>query len=706
MQIIQVIGVLFLLILFFYYLGYGVTKILLPTNLLKYEVWLMPWIGILTWICSGVILSMLGFTSKTITVMVCIGAAFLGAYVWKKGNLKLQWNKEYDPYIGLIVLLSIIVSILPIFNSSFGLTTFSIGNHDPWSYASLADYLKNYGLMDKVKSDPLYPITTHLPLLTSRSGTFLLLSISSSLFGLKSYQIFSLLNAVISSLIPPLLYVLWSSRQKTKKIFIIFMLLLTVFNVNLVYILYHGFFGQLLFQGIFLLTLIFFLGLLDSDSKDRKKYIITLGLLVASYFNIYSEGLAFIILPVALFFVYKAFQNPIAAKNLVLPLVLISLIAVIINPISFFYAIKTLMSQATVVAGWNLPHYLLIHEALGFWSIFYVIPQHTVRILFSITVLVIISIGWKNMRDKELFISLLFCFITILSWLAFDRKYSYGYFKAMTFFIPILIWIFVIGLENVINKIKFQSVAYILLISLLGLSIASLATVVIPAFKNVMVVNAEIKQLEQINQNPNITKPIYIKETNYWHQLWGVYFLNNKKLILSSHNVYLGSINPVDMVPNDTLILYRKETDILDPPVKSSLFSGTSFNLAVPLIGAKLNDLWYELETWPNVGSMRWIQQGGGIEIQSSKKQTLVMKFNAISINGSQALNIYNNGLLVKTVTVMDGRLQKFSIPLTISEANNSIIFKVDNEVKPHSTSDPRLLSIAFGNIGFSEYRP
>lgn len=126
--------------------------------------------GIVTWICIGVILSMLGFASKTITVMVCIGAAFLGAYVWKKGNLKLHWNKEYDPYIGLIVLLSIIVSILPIFNSSFGLTTFSIGNHDPWSYASLADHLKNYGLMDKVKFDPLYPITTHLSLLTSRSG--------------------------------------------------------------------------------------------------------------------------------------------------------------------------------------------------------------------------------------------------------------------------------------------------------------------------------------------------------------------------------------------------------------------------------------------------------------------------------------------------------------------------------------------------------
>lgn len=265
------------------------------------------------------------------------------------------------------------------------------------------------------------------------------------------------------------------------------MLLLAVFNVNLVYVLYHGFVSQLLFQGIFLLTLIFFMSLLDSDSKDRKKYIIILGLLIASSFNIYSEGLAFIILPVALYFIYKAFQNPKAAKNLVLPLVLMSLIAVIINPLSFFYAIKTVMSQATVVAG----------------------------------------------------------------------------------------------------------------------------------------------------------------------------------------------------------------------------FSGTSFNLAVPLIGAKLNDLWYELETWPNVGSMRWIQPGGGIEIQSSKKQTLVMKFNAISINGSQALNIYNNGLLVKTVTVMDGRLQNFSIPLTISEANNSIIFKVDNEVKPHSTSDPRLLSIAFGKIGFSEeYRP
>ena len=123
------------------------------------------------------------------------------------------------------------------------------------------------------------------------------------LFNLRGYQLLTIVQTVLFSVAIPLVYVfyriLYKERSSAEALIAVIMVGL---NVNLLYYLYHNFFGQILFLGLYLFLILVFL---VSDRKPLSHIIA--GAAFAALFYSYHEAAIFIVLPVVFLAYYQIF---------------------------------------------------------------------------------------------------------------------------------------------------------------------------------------------------------------------------------------------------------------------------------------------------------------------------------------------------------------------------------------------------------------
>ncbi|MBI5122981.1 hypothetical protein HZA75_03935 [Candidatus Roizmanbacteria bacterium] len=574
---VQIILYPILTVIVLLFLGYGITNLLMPLKLESYRFWLYPWFAIVFIIFSFVILSFLGFSIQSFAFIAIPFLTFLNIFVFvKKDKFKINLSLQ-DLIIFLFLVINIIFNLSPLIRRDKFMTSISLGNNDVIAYVVTADYLVNHSLLEnfatpKSISNPQHSSSANLIQGLYRWGEGIISGFLLNIFGLQGYQYVYILQVVLFALAIPLLYLIFKLIYKPSFYGMILTIIIMGFNVNLLYILYHDFFGQVLYWGLQLFIMFFIFSYFDSDKNitDRyNAYDLIIGTSIAVLIFSYHEAMVFIIAPLIIFFIFKLIARKDIYKDWV-SIAKIFLTTFLISSYTIFMAFiydyfQSFGANRNQPIGWQLFRnkipYANPFEALGFWSIhnFEPMPAILAIVLSVITVLVIIK-GILKSKQKSLIISYIFIFSLFYYWTAVDQRNFFAYNRALTFSLPFVIILFSIGLISLYEKNKyFWSIIIAALICLEFWSAVNLNKRFIREHLSVDKSFVSILDIKRKNINEPIYAESSIEEaTPLWKQLWTNYFLYFKGM--SSTPTLLNNGQYENKIPNGSLILISKAT--------------------------------------------------------------------------------------------------------------------------------------------------
>ena len=563
----------FINIVVLFLLGFGLTFLILPKSLRPFWLWLSPWTTIITAIFYFVVTSLFGLSMKQTFISYIIICLSAGIYVLVKIKPVIIVNKKEDFILAIIVGLTLVLNLSPLIRHDKMLTSVSMGNNDIIVYVSTGDYLKNHSIGESFKTKVEEAIGTLLQG-GYRWGTPVVNSFFLMLLNLQGYQYTYISQVVIFSLFLPLLYILFKILfGKSNLMGLIIVGIFTGFNANLLYMLYHNFFGQILFWGIEMLLFIFFYSYFDSSKIKINKFNIhdfILGILITILYFSYHEPAIFILAPLGIFLLMIFFLKKNHFKHYFIALLKISLISVITGSTSIIHAIivdykQAFMGDPNQAIGWQLFRskipYANPFEAMGFWSIHNFKPMPTIlAITLSAIVILIIIKGVLKSKYKILTISYLLLFSLFYYWTGISKHNFFSYNRALTYTLPFIIVLFSIGLTSLYQKQKyFWSFIIVILISLELWSAVNLNKRFIKEHLSIEKSYISILDLKE----KNIKEPIYVESfideiTPLWKRLWISHFLYSKNITpmptIFNNNQF------ENKVPNNGLVLISKPT--------------------------------------------------------------------------------------------------------------------------------------------------
>ncbi len=557
-------------------LGFGLSYFFVPNRWKQYSFWLAPWFAIIFLITTLIFLNIATITvSQSSWVLAIILSALTLITVFLKKN-KPQYVLKRDSVVAFFVVISMIFNLISLLKYEKNLTTVSLGNNDAVNYAFSAEIIKN-NLISSTSQLKVESVD-HMFNEIYRWGPPVLESFFLTIFNLQGYQYTYVIQVVLFALIIPLVYILLQLLYKKLALLsFIFVLIITVFNVNLLYILYHNFFGQVLFWGLQLFIIIYFLFYLSSSKTKRSffnKDEIVIGLTLAVVAMTYSEGILFIILP---WIGYLCLQFIIFRKNITSYLIFSAkalAIAISINIVNIVPIIRRISglinSSGSEPIGWepfrsNIP-FPNPYEILGFYSIHSFEPLYIYfAVLISLLVVIVIVYGLLKSKFKSFVFSFFIFYIAVYFWTGIYRHNYFEYYKSVTYTLFLLLILFTIGLCKVSKKRK--SITIIVAVLLVGLEIFSAVKLNKKMNQYRLSADASLISLASLNQEFKIEENIYsptllIDEGSIWPRLWREYFLYPRKLIDTpkSYSIYSNKI------PTSSLVLLPKKSEKFNIP--------------------------------------------------------------------------------------------------------------------------------------------
>ncbi|MFZ3171879.1 MAG: hypothetical protein WA118_07865 [Carboxydocellales bacterium] len=700
----SIIFVSLAIIVLLYFVGYGITKLLLPDILKEHEFWLTPWIGTIFFTSLLVIFSLMGI-SINISAYLIILLSFICLFACWLLKIKITpyFNWENEWFILVIVIISILFNLLSLLKHGI-VTTVSFGNLDPIHYSLVADYLIDNSIFTKINDNQLYPampVIKHITQIVERWGSYVIISFFSVLLNLKAYQVYTILTVVFNALIPPLVLVLAKKVYPITKIQSFIILILSAFNINLLYILYHAFFGQIIFEGILILLITLTITYISSNmaTKGINKFDILIGCGVSSLTSIYAEGTAFIILPVILYTIIQLIIKR-SISNIFYKIFKVAILTMIINPIAVYMGLKTTLAQLGSIAGWNMNRFANPYETLGLYNVHYfpALPYPVAIILSSIVVSVGLY-GLYKIKNKLIYCSMLSFYLCIIFWVGFIKNYNYGYYKALTFTLFVFIIIFSIGYSELLGKIKSNIMRISCIVLLLSLVMISAISLNLAMIKSHLVVDQSLISLSEVNGDKKVKDIIYLLEKDLWRQAWVVYFLKDKRLKLSptQSSYFPGNAYP-SIDENDLVLSYKENNFIRKVNYQRVLWQKESATLGVFDTGYIYKDNWWEPEI--NGLAYRWMNQDGSIEITSAKDQEKNIYLSMFSYLKPRNMEVSVNNKLMG-IRQIQVNLTNIEVPIKLSKGKN--IIKIHSVEKPdRPENDNRFLSLAITNIAIN----
>lgn len=573
----------FLTIFTLFFLGYGLTLLLIPNKLKSYAFWLSPWFSVFFLILFLVIFGFLGFSVRQISSIIVIFLLMLNAFVFFKKKLKYKFNLLQDVLIGIIIVISIFFNCSPLITKVKSLTTISFGNNDVVTYAMVPDYLISHSIAENffAKNDPKKPVDPVTQMISKNyRWSPIIVSFFLNIFNFQGYQYVYLFETILFSLAIPLVYLLFKILYNDNFLGIIFCIFLYTFNVNLLYILFHDFFGQVFFWGIEIFLIIFLFSYLSGKeikSRDSLKYNFIIGLTLSVLFYSYHEAAIFIIAPLFLFFFFRSFVKTDFSYYL-RNFIIIFFITCLTSFISIINAIKIDFMQAFISnsgqpIGWQLFRskipYANPYEALGFYSIHSFEPLPTIiAVILSLLIVSILVRGIMKSKGKALLMSFLIIYLLFYYWTVISQHNFFAYNRALTYTLPLIIVIFTIGLVNLFSEKKINKIGVyisILLIVLILYSAKKLNNRFITEYISVSKDYISLKNIQ--NSRKFIKEPLYIENDvdlsiPYWNSIWIHYFLNLNKFPIPPIIFKTGKVE----VPENSLVLIHKPTTYIYAP--------------------------------------------------------------------------------------------------------------------------------------------
>jgi len=567
-----------------YYMGFGVSKLILPHEFRKNEFLIIPFIGLAILTTIPYYFAYFGINSKiSLLILLLISSIINYIEIRKKPRIELNINEIFIPII--IAFIVLLIALSPLID--VGYLTVIGANGDAMTHCLVSEYLENNGTSppDTTPSQPdliiiKHRLTSHYPL-----GFHFFQSFINILSGTRAYANFSVLTGLFLSLNILSTYIFSRHITADKKTSVLAIALMA-FNSVLFWVHYDDFGPNLL--GVSLMPLAMSATLIALKSHTKKSLIFS-SLLLAATFSTYSEAAYFIIIPVIFFIIIKSLIIKSVQLEYILKFSSIIIFAATFNLISSFWLLtsifnrfltilKTLIltayinSPITYTADkstikivdngniWHIIHIERIYGLLPFRTALietYGILDSNVIILTIISIIisiVCISLyGLYNATKKLELISAIIPSIAIYSLLIYIY-YPYWYFKVLTltmflFFVPLAIGIKRLYQSN--DILKLTSVVFVLIF--MFLNIYSLHVLTESVSKNGIVVDREYIEAASVLNNQASQKSKILIMSNKYQPVddWSPYFFQTFHIFTNS--VYHRNIKYMAINPNSDL---------------------------------------------------------------------------------------------------------------------------------------------------------
>lgn len=722
---------------FIFFLGYGLTQLILPKQLKKYSLWLSPWILFITIIVFITLLSLSGVTTRISTLLSTIVLSLLTFYtIYKKKLYKIDIKR--DLIITIFIFVSLTLNLSPLIKRDKFLTTISLGNNDVIAYTLSADYLKNNSIAKSFKENVILSID-NLIHDGFRWGPSINEAFFLNILNLEAYQYTYLFEIILYALMIPLVYILFEILFSPSISILIVLLGLVVFNANLLYMLYHNFFGLVTYWGISLfLMILLFIKYGEYNSKyfefNYQEILISITL-TALYFS-YHEGAIFILFPMFLYlitlFVLK--KNYFGYFK---SLFRIGLFSFLLGSISIINALIFDFGQAFIgnpnqPIGWQLFRnkypFANPFEMIGLYSIHNFDPlPNLIALVLSLLTVYIIFYGFIKSKYKYFLLTFLITDLLFFYWMGIHNNNFFDFNRVVTYTLPIFLIIFSGGLLHLLKNKKYLKYFSLLLIFLLVFySGIKLNKRFISERVSVDRSFVSLKSMKSLD----IKEPIYAggaldDSMPLWYQIWIGYFVYPSVKDITIPNRYL--ISKYDnKVPDNSLVLLQKPAPFINPTkllLKNIIWENKFFKLGRVCNSIKcLTESKYDLSNVVvgvnnNEDSLMvsgWSTKEGDFRWANSLVSTLrlVTKYNKIpskfvvvanSLANPQKMEIYINEILIgKTKIGTELKSYIFNLPILLNPGVQKIEFKFSNLYKPVDLGlslDNRELSVNFRRI-------
>lgn len=602
----EIIIILFKIIFILFFVGYGFTAIFIPEKLRRDAFWLSPWFGTIFIAVFGVILSMAKIPILQAKYVIIIASTILFLLaVYNKKSL-FHFSKE-TIILGFFTAISILFNLYPLLTKAGFPTTISLGNLDPISYVHTADYLVNHTVFDGGTFEHYKPFlwaTGDLLHNGYRWGTPMVLGFLSNIFGLKSYQVYSILITIFFGLSFPVTFILAKQIIKKEESYILlFLIFLTqAFNSTMLYMLYNVFFAQFIFLGIFITTLILLHAYFSENNnifRSLNKYDFLVAICLSSLTTLYVEGIFFIIIPLFIFIFLKLLKKEYSFLFYGLKIILL---LIVINPVTFGNALdvnyRVFMSTTKIgVIGWDKIRYAKPLEIIGFYNLYFSrqIPFFAELVVSGILIGVMI-LGFFKSKKKLFIASYTGFFVFLYLVFAFYFKNFFTYHRTITytsFFISIL---FSCGMLSIFDLLKNKFYTVLIIISLALMTTRSSYRTIYQFYWHPRIVDKSLISLTELSSNKSINKPFYtsdvfLGEYDLWKRLWREYMLSDKQIVtIQNYTTEKDYLKDIKLVLSEKNYLERDEKKIV---YKNTVWNNKYYQLGeiVPIDVAKMLQL-------------------------------------------------------------------------------------------------------------------
>jgi len=559
-----------------FFTGLGLSILLIPEKLYKYFLWFCPWFGVLliTLLSVAISLARIPMTSGKYIIIIAAIILLFFSLIFKK---KIIIFSKENFILGLLTGLIILINIFPLLYKVRFPTSISFGNLDIITYSNVSDFLINHSIVEAkeiIYFKPAMWSVTDFILFSYRWGSPLLLSFFSSFFNVRTYQVFYILLILFFGLSFPLVYILTQILYQSKKYLLMTLTFITYgLNVTILYMLYHVFFGQFIFLGLYVLITVFFYSYISEKKTNSiipNLYEISMALIIAAVSTIYPEGFLFILAPLSTFVFFNMFFNKKRFYYL-LSLLKSLIVACIISPITIGTCIREnirmFFSTIGVTSiGWENIRNASPIEIIGLYNLNYsrILPL-ILLIISGLFVSLVWIIGLIKIKNRLLII------INLLMATSFFIMYRYispnffTYHRAVTYTIFFFTILFSVGIATIFSLFKNKFIKLIIICIFLALVIRSTYRTLNLFYIHCQIIDRPLASLEELNSNKQIKEPfftadVYLGEYNMWRRLWQEYFLKDKSIVsLQNYNsIEINKLKKVNLVLAEKSFMERE----------------------------------------------------------------------------------------------------------------------------------------------------
>ena len=441
-------------------------------------------------------------------------------------------------------LATLLLALYPLLCLHEGLTTVSLGNIDPVTYAATARFLETGSIRHPPVCDVSRPLTckvNHEIVWNSRPGTFLLISLLTGLFHLQTYEILTVLLAVVLALTPPVVGI-FVKVVSGNRLAALIALLMSALSVNQLYFFYQGFAGQVFGEGCLIIAFIL-LWKAESDQKHWSSYAFILGLTISAMLELYQEDVPFFLIPWSVYFVLQLLIAKTPRWRLACRYASPVGIAFALDPFAFWYCLVWLRSLTTIF-GWPMPRWALPADVIGLMNVYLPGGSERAAAIASIPVVCLALWGFLNWCKPGLTLSVTSTALALLLYEYESLHYSYAYHKFADNLSFLLIGAFATGVSRAVKgRAGLLVRRYVAAAAVTFLAVGCFLTAV-PLIEKMnsaqLSVSPDLVELTAI-RNAADNHTVLLVEDRAWQQLWSLYFLETVPTLLHTPRAFFST---------------------------------------------------------------------------------------------------------------------------------------------------------------------